>query len=269
MGYFPRKYVILLFLIGKISAMLPLDEFNSHVAHFKLTFQLCFGRTGGNGHVTDSRQVGWVDGQNWNSESKIKGFDCGRWDVGGHSRHSARCCGHTPLRLDNQAEGSQIAKEFDFARPPATCTWEKPQGHSWLNSCLCTTSLTWLRVLCLPTPLSICVCKAQSQLPNGVSQGRKNNTDIIPEPEGLGIHPPRKWLSYIDLSIPQPRAPLRKTLQDSPHQTPGHEGTFKNILDGNKLGLPTRLSRKVIHMVSPQLMRPSWNTSACKDSRSF
>lgn len=42
----------------------------------------------------------------------------------------ARRCGHTPLRLDNQAGGSQIAKEFDFACPPATCAWEKPQGHS-------------------------------------------------------------------------------------------------------------------------------------------
>lgn len=57
MGYFRRKYVVWSFLIGKISIMLPLDGFSSHVAHFKPTFQLCFGRIGGNGHVKDSRPV--------------------------------------------------------------------------------------------------------------------------------------------------------------------------------------------------------------------
>lgn len=57
MGYFLRKYVAWLFLIGKIFVMLPSDGFNSHVAHFKLTFQLCFGRIGGNGHVKDGQQV--------------------------------------------------------------------------------------------------------------------------------------------------------------------------------------------------------------------
>lgn len=227
MGYFLRKYVAWLFLIGKIFVMLPSDGFNSHVAHFKLTFQLCFGRIGGNGHVKGGQQVRWIDGQNWDSESKIKGFDCGRWE---RVATADICQALWPYSFKawQPSWGKPDCKGFDFACPPATCAWEKPQGHSWLNSCLCTTPLTWLWVLCLPTSFSSCVCKAQSQQPMGLLKGgkitrtssqRERGTEDSPSQEVTWLygsqHPPAQSTSAENIAgLTTPDTGTRRNIQE-------------------------------------------------------